>query len=120
MEEIERLEVFAGFGSNDDGARRQRVAVCYTAEDAHHIVACVNYCAGLEDNDMISATESGNGAADTIKALSGKCDELLAALNLFALDIGDDLDAARAEFGQDAVDRELKRRAAIALCGVQS
>lgn len=49
--------------------------------DARRIVACVNYCAGLETGDMINATESGNGAAESINALIAQRDELLAALN---------------------------------------
>ena len=50
---------------------------------------------------------------DELNAIKARNAELLAALKLFALHIGNDEKQARAEFGNFAVDAELSRRAAI-------
>lgn len=88
--------------------------------DARRIVACVNACDGWATEKLEGVGSVGTKVLFEIllnhrDQLLAQRKRLLSALELYGLPLSGDDKQDRAEFGDCAVDRELRRRAAIAV-----
>ena len=93
-----------------DGVRSEENA----KENARRIVACVNACEGISTENL-EESRPVKWLAEQYGATIKQRDELLEALRMYALPIDTaNIALSCIEYGSEAVERELKRRIAVA------